>query len=202
MKKIFITLLFIGFFNQIKGQNLSQAIVFQGKLNRQFSNSKLSPLPKKQLWAFGSLPFYDWDANFCVEATVSKTPKAPLFEMPTSTERKVLYQKYADLNFTLNGEKFKLSVYQNQQLKYNMETRNKLFLPFKDLSNGKNTYAGGRYIDLDILAIKNSKLLLDFNQSYNPYCAYNKNYSCPIPPVENHLEIAIKAGIKRGITRK
>jgi uncharacterized protein len=202
MKNIFLALVFIGYYSQIQGQNISQAMVYQGKLNRQFSNSKLSPLPKKEIWSFASLPFYAWDANFCVEATVDKTPNAPLFEMPTSTERKVLYQKYADLNFTLNGKKFKLSVYQNQQLKYRMETRNQLFLPFKDLSNGRDTYAGGRYIDLDILAIKNGKLLLDFNQSYNPYCAYNKNYSCPIPPIENHLETAIKAGIKKGVVRK
>lgn len=202
MKKLILAFLLFGFYSQTHGQNISNAMVFQGKLNRQFSNSKISPLPKKEIWSFKSLPFYDWDSDFCVEAIVKRTPNAPLFEMSTSTERKVLYQKYADLHFTLQGQKLKLSVYQNQKLKYQMETRNLLFLPFKDLCNEGVTYSGGRYIDLDLGDIKNGKIILDFNQSYNPYCAYNKNYSCPIPPRENHLETIIKAGIKKGIIRK
>ena len=69
-----------------------------------------------------------------------------------------------------------------------------LFLPFTDLTNGEATYAGGRYIDLAIP--DGDTLIIDFNKSYNPYCAYNKKYSCPIVPKVNHLEIDINAGVK------
>ncbi len=71
---------------------------------------------------------------------------------------------------------------------------NYLFLPFTDLTNGNGTYGGGRYIDLEIP--KGDTMVIDFNKSYNPYCAYNGKYSCPIPPKENDLNIAIKAGVK------
>ena len=70
-----------------------------------------------------------------------------------------------------------------------------LFLPFTDPTNGVTTYGGGRYLDLMIPATK--VVQLDFNKAYNPYCAYSGNYSCPIPPEENHLEIEIKAGVKK-----
>ena len=73
---------------------------------------------------------------------------------------------------------------------------NELFLPFNDLSNGKESYGGGRYMNVKIPEAGADTLILDFNQTYNPYCAYNKKYSCPIPPRENNLDIEISAGIK------
>ena len=75
------------------------------------------------------------------------------------------------------------------------EYKDYLFLPFTDLTNGDTTYGGGRYIDMRIP--EKNTIILDFNQSYNPYCAYGGNYSCPIPPAENNLDIAITAGVKK-----
>ena len=69
-----------------------------------------------------------------------------------------------------------------------------LFLPFMDDTNGEQTYAGGRYIDLRIP--EGNTLKIDFNKAYNPYCAYNEKYSCPIVPRENYLDVAVKAGVK------
>ena len=74
--------------------------------------------------------------------------------------------------------------------------RDYLFIPFKDLTNGKESYGGGRYIDLRMRQLDKDKVILDFNKSYNPYCAFSEEYSCPIPPKENHLTIAIEAGEK------
>jgi hypothetical protein len=77
-----------------------------------------------------------------------------------------------------------------------LEYADYLFLPFNDASNGKTTYGGGRFIDLEIPAAGNKTIEIDFNKAYNPYCAYNHNYSCPIPPDENNLNILVNAGVK------
>ena len=69
-----------------------------------------------------------------------------------------------------------------------------LFLPFKDLTNGKETYGGGRF--MDILIPDTDKIILDFNKAYNPYCAFSHRYSCPLPPFENWLKTEIPAGEK------
>ena len=70
-----------------------------------------------------------------------------------------------------------------------------MFLPFSDLTSGNETYGGGRYIDLEIP--KGKTITIDFNQAYNPYCAYNPKYSCPIVPAENELLTNVNAGVKK-----
>ena len=87
-----------------------------------------------------------------------------------------------------------MNIYQNLELISKPEYVDYLFVPFTDLTNGKGSYSGGRYIDTRIPPGK--KIVLDFNKAYNPYCAYNGKYSCPIPPEENHLEVEIRAGVK------
>ena len=94
----------------------------------------------------------------------------------------------------LEDEEFVLNIYQSQQLITDPKYANYLFLPFTDNSNGEDSYAGGRYLDLKIP--KNDVIVLDFNQAYNPYCAYSGKYSCPIPPEDNHISLAIHAGVK------
>jgi uncharacterized protein (DUF1684 family) len=69
-------------------------------------------------------------------------------------------------------------------------------LPFTDLTNGHGSYGGGRYIDLRIPPAGSRTIALDFNQAYNPSCAYNHAYSCPVPPPENRLNVAILAGVQ------
>jgi uncharacterized protein (DUF1684 family) len=70
-----------------------------------------------------------------------------------------------------------------------------LFLPFTDLTSGVESYGGGRYIDMEVQ--KGNTWTIDFNKGYNPYCAYNEKYSCPIPPAENDLKVEVKAGVKK-----
>ena len=77
-----------------------------------------------------------------------------------------------------------------------LEFENYLFLPFNDTSNGKTTYGGGRFIDLEIPEKGSKTISIDFNKAYNPLCAYNHKYSCPIPPAENNLSIEIPVGVK------
>ena len=94
----------------------------------------------------------------------------------------------------MDGTEYTLNVYQSQQLSTDPDYADYLFVPFTDATNGESTYPSGRYLDLHIP--QGETVLLDFNRAYNPYCAYNARYSCPIPPAENHLEIPIKAGVK------
>jgi len=115
--------------------------------------------------------------------------------MKTSTKRLPEYVKYGELHFQIDGKKLKLNVYQNIELSKKPGHEDYLFLPFSDKTCGKGSYIGGRYIDMKIP--KFDDVLLDFNTAYNPYCAYNHKYSCPIVPLENDLDIAITAGVKK-----
>ncbi len=167
---------------------------FQEKLNYKYADPEKSPLDEKDLKKFDGLDFFEIDAEYIVEAEFVRTPAEPPFVMKTSTDRLPVYVKYGELYFTLKGKDLKLNVYQNQELVKDPEYFDYLFLPFTDQTNGKNTYGGGRYIDLRIP--QSNRVTLDFNQAYNPYCAYSGKYSCPVPPEENDLAIEISAGIK------
>ena len=173
---------------------VASAKEFQQELDKEYANPEESPLEYKALKKFEGLDFFEIDPNFIVKAEFVRTPAEAPFTMPTSTERLPIYVKYGELYFSLQGKNFKLNVYQNQELTQDPEYFDYLFLPFTDLTNGKSSYGGGRYIDFRIP--KSKEVVLDFNKAYNPYCAYSGKYSCPIPPKENDLEIGIFAGVK------
>lgn len=139
--------------------------------------------------------FFPVDEQYRVAARFTPAKDSSWFEIPTSSGKNKKYRKYGWLNFTINGQKQRLAVYQSQFLEQYNKYWDYLFLPFKDATNGKETYEGGRYLDLKTTDIKNSWIIIDFNKAYNPYCAYGSGtYSCPLPPKENHLNTAIKAG--------
>lgn len=173
----------------------AQIKTFQNDLNTSFSDEANSPLLKKDLETFKSLNFFDIDETYKVEATFNRTPEVPSFAMKTTTDRLPMYDKYGEATFTFKGNTYTVSIYQNHKLRKTKKYKNHLFFPFTDLSNGKTTYYGGRYIDLTLP--NSDKIILDFNKAYNPYCAYNPKYSCPIPPKENQLNFNIKAGVKK-----
>jgi uncharacterized protein (DUF1684 family) len=116
--------------------------------------------------------------------------------METSTTRRPLYRKYGELRFVLQGQPQRLSVYQSVDPLKGAGLDDYLFLPFTDLTNGHGSYGGGRFIDLRIPPAGSSSMLVDFNRAYNPSCAYNHGYSCPVPPAENRLAVAIPAGVQ------
>ena len=126
--------------------------------------------------------------------TFKRTKKEKPFEMKTTTSRRPLYVKYGELHFEIDGISCQLNVYQNVEFSKKPGYKNSLFLPFTDYTSGVESYGGGRYIDLEIQ--KGNNWTIDFNQAYNPYCAYNEKYSCPIVPEENDLKVEIKAGVK------
>ena len=150
---------------------------------------------KDDLKQFKGLDFYPIDEKYIAEAIFIRTKKEKSFKMKTSTSRTPIYKKYGELHFSIDGKELKLNVYQNADLKKKPGYDDYLFLPFSDLTCGKDSYIGGRYIDMRIP--KSEKVIIDFNQAYNPYCAYNYEYSCPIVPLENDLDIEINAGVKK-----
>lgn len=199
MKRIsFLFVLLISF--SIHGQSENDALKeiqdFREIQNTQFRSEDKSPLTDEDRKSFEQLDFYDIDLNYRVIAKLVLTPDAPVFEMKTTTDRLPLYRKYAVATFEIDGIVYSLSLYQNQRYMTSPEYDNTLFLPFSDATNGAESYGGGRYMDVKIPADGVQTVVLDFNQTYNPYCAYNKKYSCPIPPLENNLKIGIYAGIK------
>ncbi|MFK8037315.1 MAG: DUF1684 domain-containing protein [Crocinitomicaceae bacterium] len=167
---------------------------FQTSLNHDYKDKTHSPLTKKDRRKFKGHHFYDSNLQYRVAATIVLTPESDTFGMKTSTDRKPLYRKYAVASFELGGQPLELSIYQNIKYSQIEGHKNSLFLLFNDLTNGNETYGGGRYIDLE--KSNTNTIIIDFNLSYNPYCHYNSKYSCPIPPSENNLPIPIEAGIK------
>lgn len=170
---------------------------YQRSENARFKDASRSPLKKKDLKNFKALDFFPVDSSYIVTAKLMRTPEAPVFQMATTTDRKPEYRQYGILTFVLQGKKLELSLYQNLNEIRNPKYKDYLFLPFTDDTSGEESYGGGRYMDVFLSKINEDDTVeLNFNNTYNPYCAYNDRYSCPIVPRKNHLDIAIKAGVK------
>ncbi|MBS7253759.1 DUF1684 domain-containing protein [Flavobacterium branchiicola] len=167
---------------------------FQKQINSEYADAKTSPLMEEDLKTFKTLDFYPISDKYFVNAKFEKAKNEKVFEMKTTGTRTPKYIKYGTIYFSINGVQMKLNVYRNIELSKQKEYKDHLFLPFSDLTSGKESYIGGRYIDLKIP--KGNTIVVDFNQAYNPYCAYNHKYSCPLVPLENDLNIEIKAGVK------
>ncbi|WP_281321965.1 DUF1684 domain-containing protein [Flavobacterium aestivum] len=196
--KQFLIFLFLVQINLSFGQEKFDSTVvekFQKDLNAEYADAKTSPLTTEDLAQFKSLDFYPINNKAFVVAQFIRTKDEKPFEMPTSGTRRPMYVKYGEARFQLEGKEFKLNIYRNIELSKKEEYKDHLFLPFSDLSSGKESYIGGKYIDLKIPT--GNTIVIDFNQSYNPYCAYNHRYSCPKVPLENDLAIEIKAGVKK-----
>lgn len=170
---------------------------YQQKLNASYKDASSSPLKQQDLKIFKGLDFYPIDSIFIVTAKLTKIENAPTFEMATTTDRKPLYKEYGTLNFTLKEKDFQLTIYQSQDDLRDEKYKDYLFLPFTDDTSGNESYGGGRYMDVMITDENaDGTIVLNFNNTYNPYCAYNDKYSCPLTPRKNHLDIEITAGIK------
>ena len=170
---------------------------YQQTLNASFKDATSSPLKKKDLKNFKGLDFFPVDSSFIVLSTFTKIENSPIFKMPTNTGREPFYKEYGLLNFTIKGKDFQLTLYQDQDETLDEKYKDDLFLPFSDATSGNETYGAGRYINLKTTDINpDGTFILNFNNSYNPYCAYNEKFSCPLTPRKNHLNIEIKAGVK------
>jgi uncharacterized protein (DUF1684 family) len=197
MKKVVALLMMMQFgFGFAQAQfDLASVEKFQKGMNAEYADAKTSPLLPDDLKSFQTLDFYPANELFFVVAKFIRTENEQLFEMKTTTARKPLYVKYGEAHFSIDGQDFKLNIYSNIELSKKKEYKDYLFLPFSDLTCGNESYIGGRYLDLEIP--QGDTIVIDFNRSYNPYCAYNPKYSCPKVPLENDLKIEIRAGVQK-----
>lgn len=152
--------------------------------DRFFRTSAESPLPDKA--GFAGLRYYRPDLGYRVTARLEpfadKTQKL-VVRMSDGTEE--TYDKFAHAVFSLNGETGRLLI---------VKLGDTYSILFRDATSGKETYGGGRYLELEPADLTDNRAVLDFNRAYNPYCAYNPGYACPLPPAENTLPVAVKAG--------
>ena len=196
MKKLcFLFLILSLFLNaQTEKENIASIEKFQKELNTEYLNPKESPLRGDNLKNFKKHPFFPINLKYRVTAKFVKTENPVPFELPTSSGKFKQYQEYGKATFELDGKSFTLTLYQSLDLMKMEKYKDHLFLPFRDETNEKETYGGGKYMDLKIPSGK--EIVLDFNQSYQPFCAYNAfDYNCPIVPEENKLPIRIEAGV-------
>ncbi len=154
-----------------------------------FARGADSPIPHKERASFKGLNYYppNLTYRFTVDVTPYDAPEVVILGSTRGDERPQL--RYGYVEFTVGETPCRLSVYTNPDGYDGM-----LFIPFRDATSGGETYGAGRYVELE--GEDDGKFVLDFNLAYSPWCAYNELYSCVLPPVENHLAVAIEAGEK------
>jgi uncharacterized protein len=163
--------------------------------DKEFQDTAQSPLSFDEIATFSGLKYFKPNPVYKVHAIFNKSEIPLTFRMKTSTSREPEYRTYGTISFILFDSTISLQVYQNVELIKRPGYSDYLFLPFTDETSAVESYEAGRYIDLRIP--ESNTIEVDFNKAYNPYCAYNHKYSCPIPPAENHIPLKIKAGEKK-----
>jgi uncharacterized protein (DUF1684 family) len=194
MKKITLLILLISTLSCAQDKrSVSGETDWQKEMNADFKDATKSPLTEKDRKTFEALEFFKFDSTFVVTAKLKRTPDSKWFNMKTTTSRVSKERVYGILTFDLNGKTFQLNIYQGKDLMKREGYEDYLFLPFLDNTNGESSYSGGRYVEGKIP--EGDEIIIDFNKTYNPYCAYNNKYSCPIVPRENYVDEDIKAGV-------
>ena len=157
-----------------------------------FRTAADSPIPIDKRGTLLPLSYFPPDEAYVVPAALRPADpgQRPAIEMPTSTGQRRAMQRVGTLDFMLKGRSLHLSAF----VEAGSPEVNRLFVPFTDLTTGTETYAAGRYLDLERTAT--GVYIIDFNKAYQPYCAYNATYDCPYPPAENRLPIPVRAGEK------
>ncbi|MGH9409641.1 MAG: DUF1684 domain-containing protein [Vicinamibacterales bacterium] len=156
--------------------------------DRFMRESPQSPVPPDKRASFPSLVYFPTDPSYRVPAVLETAAPGPAVEMPTSTGEKRQMRRVGTLAFTIQGRALTLGAF----IEADQNDTEHLFVPFRDLTNGTETYSGGRYLDLERTAT--GIYDLDFNRAYDPFCFYNSTYDCPYPPPENRLTVPIRAG--------
>jgi uncharacterized protein (DUF1684 family) len=160
----------------------------RARKERMFRESSDTPIPAGRQSELLPLSYFPVEPEYNASAVLKLSQDRPEFEMPTSTGKLRKMQRVGVLEFTLKGQPLSLGAF----VESGTARITRLFVPFTDLTTGTETYAAGRYLDLDPTGT--GLYEIDFNRAYNPYCAYNESYDCPYPPASNRLKIPIRAG--------
>ena len=164
---------------------MSELTEYRAEKDEFFRRHPHSPLTTEQKFGFTGLNYFPENEALRLEVQVEPFEDQQPMEMQTSTGGVQEYTRYGRFKFQVDGQDAELTIYQNEH---------GYFLPFVDSLAGKETYPAGRYLEPEALA--GNRFFVDFNLAYNPYCAYNEMWSCPITPAENRLKVPIRAGEK------
>lgn len=164
--------------------------------DRLFGSHPQSALSAAQLSGFNGLSYYEYDPQWRFEVPVDAGVEHEIIPIETDVDGTIRAQRIGQLHFRVAGRPVTLSIF------WLLGYGGGLFLPFRDMTNRNETYGGGRYLldtikHADLGQMSDGRLILDFNYAYNPSCAYNHRWSCPLAPPENWLDVAIPAGEKR-----
>ncbi len=158
---------------------------YRAEKDRFYARDHQSPLTPQQKHDFRGLAYFPENPDLALEVEVHEFNPKDRVEMQTSTGDIQVYRRYGRFKFSVEGQEAELTIYSSSD---------GYFLPFVDALAGKETYGAGRYLEPE--PVEDGQFLVDFNLAYNPYCAYNDSWSCPITPAENRLKLAIRAGEK------
>lgn len=164
---------------------------FRENRDKLFRDSAFSPLPRNEIAGFRGLKYYDFSPAFVIGAVLERADGQQVFMMPVSSGPARRYFRFGVLRFKIGDAEHSLTVFRSET---SANRNGSLFLPFRDETNGTETYAAGRY--LDIAAPSGDEVTIDFNYAYSPSCAFSDEFACPIPPRENLLRMPVRAGEK------
>jgi uncharacterized protein (DUF1684 family) len=159
---------------------------FRGDKDDFFGHDHRSPLTSAQQRKFKGLAYFPENPALVVKATIDRNVELGVVRMETTKGHEQVYTRYGVVHFQVDRQAAQVTLYAS-------EGSHELFVPFRDSTSGKETYGAGRYLDLPR---QGDEIVIDFNYAYNPYCAYNPDWSCPLPPAENWLKVPIRAGEK------
>ncbi len=172
------------------GDTMTELTEFRTAKDQYFARDNDSPLLPEQRHHFHGLDYFPENASLRLALRIDEfsDSEKDVIEMMTSTGESRQQQRWGTFTFVVDGGQATLTVYRDLD-------GEEFFLPFADATSGRESYGAGRYLDL--IPLENGQHLVDFNYAYNPYCAYNPLWSCPIPPAENRLQVPIHAGEKK-----
>lgn len=162
---------------------MTELETFRAQKDAFFASHPQSPLTPRQKENFNGLSYFPENPALRLEVKVAELSPKEKATMQTSTGDQQHYLRHSKFKFTVDGQEAELTIYSGEH---------GFFLPFVDSLANKETYGAGRYLEPEPLG--NGKFLVDFNLAYNPYCAYNDRWSCPLTPFENRLKVPVRAG--------
>jgi uncharacterized protein (DUF1684 family) len=158
---------------------------YRANKDEYFRTSRHSPIPPEQRSGFAGLSYYDWNGDLIFTVATEPADGGEI-TVATSDGDSRSYRRAATVDVEIAGQQQTLTLYDTGHPK--------LFLPFRDTTSGKETYGGGRY--LDVQPDPDGTVTIDFNLAYSPYCAYSDSYSCALPPADNWMSVPVEAGEK------
>ena len=164
---------------------MSDLTEFRAAKDDFFGTSDDSPLTRQQRGRFSGLRYYEESPALVFDVKPDVLEERERITMQTSTGTEAVYERLAKIRFHVGDTLCELTIYRDP-------STGSLFLPFRDATSGSETYGAGRYLEVE--PTEHNTLIVDFNYAYNPYCAYNEQWVCPITPPENRLDVPIRAG--------